>query len=357
MIKFFKFSFTDYALPGQLGFQPPASPVMRGIIDLHHHIMFFLIIVLVFTFTMLYYTLKDHTIVFEKYKKYNQIKQLYNIKITHHTILETLWIIFPSLILLAIALPSFALLYAMDEAVESMITLKVTGHQWYWSYEIDFWANVTLEGSNNQLRVEQVLCNYGFDSYMVPTNELSKDGLRLLETTNPIILPVKTYIKVLVGASDVLHSWAVPSLGIKIDAVPGRINEVTLYADRIGRFYGQCSELCGVNHGFMPIEIYIIPRDEFLNLLPEFCDEYRMLFLKIALYNSTNSIIKVLYTLLDWYRFDNNFMQVWRPYIYKMSGGIDYFDQFCNNNENLGEFFDNAHINLFKTVINEKYKL
>jgi len=284
-MSFIKFSFLDYALPGQFGFQSPASPIMRGIIDLHHHIMFFLIIIIIFTFCMLYYTLENFSIItFNKVDEFFIIKRLFNVKITHNTILETLWIIIPSLILISIALPSFALLYAMDMNISSSIALKVIGHQWYWSYEVAFELPNHSEFCLSNDKFSQLykkiydwklyVFEYNFESYMVVTDELLPNNLRLLSTTNPIVLPYKTYIKLAVTASDVLHSWTIPSLGVKIDAVPGRLNQVMIYMDRIGHFYGQCSELCGVNHGFMPIEIYAVNYLDYLIYLTYMSEDF-----------------------------------------------------------------------------------
>lgn len=278
-MEFFKFSSSsfinhninlDYALPGQLGFQFPASPIMRGIIDLHNHIMFLLVFIVVFTFIMLYYTLSNFTINNnDEFEKFNKIKNYYDVKLNHHSLLETIWIIVPSLILMSIALPSFALLHAMEIMVDSTLILKVTGHQWYWSYEVIYQINPinSLENISS--------CVINFDSYMIATPELENNHIRLLSTTCPIILPVQTYVKVIITSSDVLHSWALPSLGIKVDACPGRLNQALLYVDRVGHFFGQCSELCGVNHGFMPIELYAVPLNEFYTYLTFVSSDYR----------------------------------------------------------------------------------
>lgn len=238
----------DFAKPYQFGFQKAASPVMEALINLHNHVMFYLTGVLVFTFGVLSYILYTHTISTHPIRQYLQIKVLYKGQISHHAFLEFVWTVLPTVILLAIAMPSFALLYAMDANVSHYMTLKVIGHQWYWSYEYTLPSFIT---SNPDIPT----FNIKFDSYMVPTEELKPGQLRLLSTDNPVILPLNKYIKVEVTASDVLHSWAVPALGVKIDAVPGRSNEITVFIDREGTYFGQCSELCGVNHGFMPIEI------------------------------------------------------------------------------------------------------
>ena len=152
-----------------------------------------------------------------------------------------------------IAGPSFALLYSIDEVVSPNINLKVIGHQWYWSYEYgDFLKTDTGKGIM-------------FDSYIVGEDDLSLGGLRLLEVDHRVKLPINQHIRVLVSSADVLHSWAVPSLGIKIDACPGRLNQVSLYILRKGVFYGQCSEICGVNHGFIPIVVESLDKEAYID--------------------------------------------------------------------------------------------
>jgi cytochrome c oxidase subunit 2 len=163
---------------------------------------------------------------------------LAGINVTHGMWLELVWTVMPSIILFFIAIPSFSLLYSMDEVIDPSLTIKAIGHQWYWSYEYgDYFADTG-----------KIL---SFDSYMLPSSDLEEGQHRLLEVDNPVVLPVDTHIRVLVTAADVLHSWAVPSLGVKSDAVPGRLNQMSIYIKRQGVYYGQCSELCGVNHGFM----------------------------------------------------------------------------------------------------------
>jgi len=174
---------------------------------------------------------------------------LHNRRLVHGTVLEIVWTIIPSIILFLIAGPSFALLYSMDEIMDPAITIKAIGHQWYWTYE---YADHFVQGT--------VIIS----SSMRPENELSIGELRLLEVDHKMIIPARTLIRVIVTADDVLHSWAVPSLGIKMDAVPGRLNSLSLFVKRQGVFYGQCSELCGVQHGFMPICIKAVDSTEFL---------------------------------------------------------------------------------------------
>jgi len=181
-------------------------------------------------------------------------------KIIHGTVIEVAWTVTPSLILMIIAVPSFALLYSMDEIVDPSITLKAIGHQWYWTYELSDYS----ENDENSIV---------FDSYMVPEDDLTLGQLRLLEVDNRVVLPIQTHVRVLVTAADVLHSWAVPSLGVKCDAVPGRLNQTSIFLQRPGVFYGQCSEICGVNHGFMPIVVEGVSLDEYITWLSNKLEE------------------------------------------------------------------------------------
>jgi cytochrome c oxidase subunit 2 len=173
---------------------------------------------------------------------------------THGTEIEIIWTVTPSLILMLIAMPSFALLYSMDEVVDPAVTLKVVGHQWYWTYEYSDYA------MDNETSIV-------YDSYMVAEDDLEAGDLRLLEVDNRVVLPVDSHIRVLITSADVLHCWAVPSLGIKCDAVPGRLNQIAVYMDRLGLFYGQCSEICGMNHGFMPIAVESVKMPQYVEWL------------------------------------------------------------------------------------------
>jgi len=171
---------------------------------------------------------------------------------THSSALEFIWTLIPAFILLFISVPSFALLYSLDELIEPSLTLKVIGHQWYWSYEYsDCLFFPTTE-------------SVSFDSYMIATSDLTKGSFRLLEVDNRVVLPTNTHIRLLVTSADVIHSWAIPSFGIKIDATPGRLSQGSLLIKREGVFYGQCSEICGINHGFMPIVIKTVSVETFL---------------------------------------------------------------------------------------------
>nr|UEP16595.1 cytochrome c oxidase subunit II [Pyrrhocoris tibialis] len=166
--------------------------------------------------------------------------------------IELIWTMLPAITLIFIALPSLHLLYLIDEINKPLITLKAIGHQWYWSYEYSDFNKIE------------------FDSYMKPTNELNMHEFRLLDVDNRVVLPMNTQTRVLITAADVLHSWAVPSLGIKIDATPGRLNQGTLFINQPGLFFGQCSEICGANHSFMPIVIEAVPVNTFMNWLKSF---------------------------------------------------------------------------------------
>ena len=229
-----KIAYCDVSNNYQFGFQDPATPYMEGILSFHNNIMFFIVIIVIFTSWLLFrclylYIEKESNIIPEDF--------------THATLLEIVWTLIPAFILMIISVPSFALLYSLDEILNPSMTLKVIGHQWYWSYEYSSCVN---DDGSDTLK---------FDSYLKLDDDLTVGSFRLLEVDNRVVLPIKTHIKVLVTAADVLHSWAIPSLGVKIDACPGRLNQIFIFLQRKGVFYGQCSEICGVNHGFMPIVI------------------------------------------------------------------------------------------------------
>lgn len=235
------FIFCDAALPWQLGLQDPATPVAQGILRFHHDLMFILILIVVFVFWML----------FQSWVRFHNSVQTVPVTTVHGMLIEIIWTIVPALILMVIAVPSFALLYSVDEVFEPAVTLKVIGHQWYWSYE---YSDYSLVGDS-----------IVFDSYMLPSDELSFGDLRLLEVDNRVVLPTLAHIRLVVTSSDVLHCWAIPSFGVKLDACPGRLNEVGLFIQRPGTFYGQCSEICGVNHGFMPIAVDALPMESYVS--------------------------------------------------------------------------------------------
>jgi cytochrome c oxidase subunit 2 len=237
----------------QIFIQDPATPMMEGMIYFHNLLMFFIIFVGVFVFYMFFYSLYA----------FSSHKNTVAAKFSHNSPLEILWTILPAIILLFIAIPSFTLLYSLDELIDPQLTVKVIGHQWYWSYEIsDYVFNEDIK------KVE-------FDSYMVPEEGLLNTGwvgCRLLVSRPELILPSDTHIRLLITSSDVLHSWAVPSFGIKIDACPGRLTQGSLFINRLlgskpSIFFGQCSEICGVNHGFMPITVIAVSPDKYKSLM------------------------------------------------------------------------------------------
>lgn len=230
----------DAPLKWQMGFQTPATEIMEKIVDLHHDVAFFLVLIVTFVAWMLIRII----FLFNK----NNTTTL-RVAFSHHTLIEKVWTYIPAGILILIAAPSFSLLYSIDAMVEPKVTMKVVGKQWYWTYEsTDF---VTSKDIN-------------FDSYMLSEDDLPEGGLRLLEVDNRLCLPIRTNIRMIITASDVIHSWAIPALGVKLDAVPGRLNQVALHLNRPGVFYGQCSELCGINHSFMPIVVQGVTPDEYV---------------------------------------------------------------------------------------------
>jgi cytochrome c oxidase subunit 2 len=244
MILFF---LLDSSTPWQMSFQDAATPVMEGIINLHHDLMFFITLILFFVLVVLIRTL----LYFHKDSNISGTAR----NVVHGTTIEIIWTVLPSIILIIVALPSFALLYSIDEIVDPALTIKCIGHQWYWSYEYsDF---------QKQLGV------INFDSYMIPEDELEIGELRLLEVDNRIVLPINTHIRVLVTATDVLHSWAVPSLGIKMDACIGRLNQTSMFILREGVFFGMCSEICGVGHANMPIVVEAVAVKNYITWLSE----------------------------------------------------------------------------------------
>jgi cytochrome c oxidase subunit 2 len=227
----------DSAVAWQLGMQDPATPVAEGILHFHDDLMIVLVFVVVFVAWMLGRAVYH----------FRGEKNLIADGVVHGTMIEIIWTLIPAVILMGIAVPSFALLYAVDEVVDPSLTVKIIGHQWYWSYE---YSDIGEE--------------LAFDSYMLPEEELNKGDLRLLEVDNRMVIPVDTHIRLVITAADVLHCWTVPSFGVKIDACPGRLNQVSMMVQRPGVFYGQCSELCGIQHAFMPIAVEVVSLKDYL---------------------------------------------------------------------------------------------
>jgi cytochrome c oxidase subunit 1 len=230
----------------QMNFQTPASPIMEKIVDLHHDIHFFLIVVII---SVLWILLRSIYL----FRERNTETLRYSFD--HHTEVELIWTIIPTVILIFIAIPSFALLYAIDELHNPKITLKVVGNQWYWSYEFSDYIGEFSDESID------------FDSYMLLEEDLIEGSYRLLEVDERVYLPERVSIRILVTSLDVIHSWAIPSLGVKMDACPGRLNQVGLFIRRRGVYFGQCSELCGINHGFMPIVVEGVTLERYKDFL------------------------------------------------------------------------------------------
>nr|AER58557.1 cytochrome oxidase subunit 2 [Geositta poeciloptera] len=215
----------------QFGFQDASSPIMEELVEFHDHALMVALaicsLVLYLLTLMLLEKLSSNTVDAQE--------------------VELVWTILPAIVLVMLALPSLQILYMMDEIDEPDLTLKAIGHQWYWTYEYTDFKDLT------------------FDSYMIPTQELSLGNFRLLEVDHRVVVPMESPIRVIVTADDVLHSWAVPSLGVKTDAIPGRLNQTSFITTRPGIFYGQCSEICGANHSFMPIVVESAPLNHFEN--------------------------------------------------------------------------------------------
>ena len=224
------------AKPGQIGFMQPASPIMEDLVSFHDLLMVIITVITLFVMLVLLY-------IFIKFNaKANPVAS----KTTHNTLLEIVWTTVPVLILVLISIPSFRLLYDEDVIPEADLTIKATGNQWYWSYEYPDYEDIAFDAN---------ILKEGQPGY--------NDHPRLLGTDEHIVVPVNKIVRVQVTANDVIHAWAVPAFGVKIDAVPGVLNETWFKATKTGMYYGQCSELCGINHGFMPINVKVVSQAEY----------------------------------------------------------------------------------------------
>jgi len=239
--------FLDAPSPWGLYFQDSATPQMEGLVELHDNIMYYLVIIL-FAVGWILVSLVIN---------YLNIKSPISHKyLNHGTLIELIWTILPAVILLLIAFPSFKLLYLMDEVSDPSMSVLAEGHQWYWSYQYPDFLNESEEFIE-------------FDSYIVPESDLEHGTLRMLEVDNRVILPELTHVRFIITAGDVIHSFSCNSLGIKCDAYPGRLNQVSVFINREGVFYGQCSEICGILHSSMPIVIESVSLEKFLYWLSE----------------------------------------------------------------------------------------
>ncbi|GER03797.1 hypothetical protein JCM17846_14790 [Iodidimonas nitroreducens] len=246
---------------GLMGLQPAATPVMEQLTSFHD-----LLLVIITVITLLVAALLGWVMV--RYRRKANPKPS---KVSHNTVIEVVWTAVPILILVLIAIPSFKLLYAQDVTPKADLVIKATGHQWYWTYEYpdyenmsfdalmlaeSFYTDKSAESQENRRAAEQRLADF-------LVRDTLPETYRLLDTDTRIVVPVNTVVKMLVTASDVLHSWTIPSFGVKVDAVPGRLNETWFKATEIGTYYGQCSELCGIRHAYMPIVVEVVSEEQF----------------------------------------------------------------------------------------------
>ena len=234
------------AHPWQLGLQKPVTEVAHRLNDFHDLLLVIITVIAVFVTLLLIFV----------FLKFNAKANPTPRTTTHNTLLEVLWTAVPILILVVIAIPSFKLLYFADRTTDAEMTIKAVGHQWYWSYEYPDNGDFT------------------FDASMVEAGELKPGQPRLLTTDTAVVIPVKTNIRLLIAADDVIHSWAIPAFGVKLDGVPGRLNETWVRVEEEGTYYGQCSELCGTGHGFMPIMVKVVSKDAFAAWAEKAKEEY-----------------------------------------------------------------------------------
>ena len=241
-------AFANQPKDWQLGFQEAASSTMRDIVNFHDKLLLPIIIAIsVFVlFLMVYACIRFRA-------SANPVPS----KRTHNVAVEVLWTLIPCLILIVMAVPSFKILYSQDTIPKADVTVKAIGYQWYWGYEYPD---------------ENII----FDSYMVEDKDLLPGQPRLLAVDNEVVVPVDKVVKVLITANDVLHAWALPAFGVKRDAMPGRVNETWFKADRVGTFYGQCSELCGIKHAFMPIAVKVVSEEDYQEWLLEAKEKFAM---------------------------------------------------------------------------------
>ena len=225
----------------QLGFQDAASQGMKDIVNFHNNLLLPVIIAIsVFVLFLMIYACV----------RFRASRNPVPSKTTHNIMVEVLWTLIPCLILIVMAVPSFKILYKQDTIPKADVTVKAIGYQWYWGYEYPD---------------ENII----FESYMIKEEDLKENQPRLLTVDNEVVVPVNKVVKVLITANDVLHAWALPSFGVKRDAVPGRINETWFKAEKVGTYYGQCSELCGIQHAFMPITVRVVTDEEYVQWLAE----------------------------------------------------------------------------------------
>lgn len=232
--------------PWQLGMQAPATPVKDRLSAFHDELLVIIFLIALFVLGLLLYVIL----------RFNQQRNPVPTRTSHNTVIEMLWTVIPVLILVIIAIPSFKLMYYMDRVPNPDMTIKVTGHQWYWSYDYPDQGDLT------------------FDSNLIPESDLKPGQKRLLDVDNPLVVPVDTVIRVYVTGTDVIHSWFVPSFGVQEYAIVGRLNESWMKVEHPGVYYGQCNQICGVNHAFMPIKVEAVTKDEFQRWLQDAKKKY-----------------------------------------------------------------------------------
>ena len=243
------FILTDAPEKGQLYLSDPATTYMEGLLQFNKHLVVTVTTIVVLVAWLLFSTIAEHEEFLNSGRK----------PFFHSNALEVGWTSLPALTLLFLAPSSFTLLYSLDEATSPKVSVKIIGHQWFWSYEVsDFDFILSCAGFDKTLK---------YTCYMLSTETIINKNyvgfLRLLETNKRVLLPSNTHIRLLVTSVDVLHSWTIPSFGVKVDACPGRLNQLNIFIKRAGVFFGQCSEICGVNHGFMPISLFVVPSVQF----------------------------------------------------------------------------------------------
>lgn len=225
----------------QLGMQTPATPVKHAINDLHNLLLIIIFAISVFVLGLLLYVIV----------RFRADRNPVPSRTAHNTVIEVLWTVVPVLILVIIAIPSFRLMYFMDRVPDAEMTIKVVGNQWFWTYSYPDQGDLS------------------FASNVIPDSELKPGQKRLLDVDNPLVVPVDTNIRVLITGVDVMHSWFIPAFGIQFYAYPGRINETWMRVEQPGTYYGQCNQICGINHAFMPIKVVAVPKPEFEKWLVE----------------------------------------------------------------------------------------
>src|ERR1700758_1954151 len=235
IVAFTAIAWAEGPRPWEIGMQPPATPVKDRLQAFHNELLIIITLITIFVLGLLLYVIV----------RFHHQRNPVPTRTSHNTIIEMLWTVVPVLILVIIAIPSFKLMYFMDRVPNPDMTIKVTGHQWYWSYEYPDQGGLT------------------FDSNLIPEADLKPGQLRLLDVDNPLVVPVDTTIRVLVTGTDVIHSWFVPPFGVQEYAIVGRLNESWMKVERSGVYYGECNQICGVNHAFMPIKVEAVSKPDF----------------------------------------------------------------------------------------------